>query len=116
EELGIVMGERDVKAIADMKDSFDTLGLAVRGIATQLMALFAPALKWIADFLTTVLIKAVDVTKLAFKGLVYLVLKIYQVVVDSLAWMVEKLSMLPGLVSDALGAASDLPYIGDSFK
>ncbi|HCR85339.1 MAG TPA: hypothetical protein DIV86_01545 [Alphaproteobacteria bacterium] len=114
--LGVTMTDAQASGIASMKDSLDKLWGVIVGVGRSIIAHFAPAVEWAADFLSDIIPKAVDIARKAFDGLIIFFLKIYQNIVERIASLVEKISKLPGLISDAFDYASGLPLIGDSFK
>lgn len=107
DELGLTLTKVDAEAIAGMNDSFDRFGNAIKGAATQLVAFLAPALKAIADFMTNAFVGAINFVKKAFHAFVKFFQDAYRELVESLAWLAEKMEGLPGFVGSTMGKASE---------
>jgi uncharacterized protein Yka (UPF0111/DUF47 family) len=102
DELGLTLSQTEADAIASMNDAFGRMTSAIMGAVRSLVAFFAPALEAIADFLTRVFVGSVRLTKRIFQEFIAFVLQAYGKVVESIAWMSEKLSFLPGAAGDAM--------------
>lgn len=102
DELELTLSQTEADAIASMNDAFGRMTSAIMGAVRSLVAFFAPALEAIADFLTRVFVGSVRLTKKIFQEFIAFVLQAYGKVVESIAWMSEKLSFLPGAAGDAM--------------
>lgn len=107
DELGLTLTKVDAESIAAMNDSFDRLGNAIKGVATQLVAFLAPALKAIAEFMTNAFVGAINFVKKAFHAFVKFFQDAYKELVESILWLTEKLESLPGSVGKSMGKASE---------
>lgn len=115
EKLGITLSQTEAEGIASMNDAWARLKGTLGGIVMKITAALAPALEWVANFLSTVLITAIDIAKGAFQGLKMAFLIVAEGITEGIAFLVEKLAVLPRLLKEALSLGKDIPLIGDGF-
>ena len=115
EKLGITITATDATALANMNDSWDRFTAVINGVVTKMTAALAPALEWTANFLTDILIGAINLTKIAFGGLKIAFLLVAEGITEGIAFLVGKLAALPRLLKEALSLGKDIPMIGDGF-
>lgn len=114
DELGITLTNTQTGAIDSMMDAFGELGLAAKGVAQDFVALFAPAIELIANALTYVLVGAVNIVKIAFKGMIAIILDVVGRVANAFAWLTRQFSILPGEAGEAMKSISEsLSNYGD---
>lgn len=110
DRLGVTLSKTQAEDIGGMMDAIGALGLTIKGLAQDIMAFLAPAVKFLAKALTEILLGAINVVKWGFTAL-------KRVFDEVIAFFLRRVGDFLNMIAKMQGILAHLPGgVGDSFQ